>query len=594
MIRNYHQKCVLRSIFQQIQVMIIWSIMFAIVFVVDDNVRCNQNVVVNSRPNFLIMVADDMGYGDVSLLGNHSLPTPNIDRIGREGMILNQHLTAASVCTPSRSAFLTGRYPIRNGMTAAGKNRVFLFVASSGGLPPEELTIAKLLKQQIGNEYRTALIGKWHLGKDCSKLDDNCHHPNQHGFDYFFGIPLTNLKDFGDDGQSVVISYYPHFYLLLTMIGLLGSTLGLMIIIRFQKSWLKSSILIILISIILPAFTIIFQKNISILNGVLYRNDQLIEQPIHLKGITKRLTDESEQFIRNTIAQNQSFFVILNFIKVHTALVPSEKFEGKSRYGKYGDCVLELDDGVGRMLDLLEELEIVNKTFTYFTSDNGAHLEEVDLNGNPEGGSNGIYRGGKGHGAMEGGIRVPTFLRWPNVLPKNLTKISQATSQMDLFPTISAILNLTLPTDRILDGRNIFPLLTGENHTSPHNFLFHYCGIYLHGVRYIEDNDHVWKVYFYQPKYKPQEDKCLFVCMCHGKLVVKHDPPLIYNIAQDPTEINPIVDSKIRSKILRKVTKAVQQHRLSLNTNIESQFSFGNSIWKPWLQPCCSWKFCHC
>ena len=102
--------------------MIIWSIMFAIVFVVDDNVRCNQNVddihvddVVNSRPNFLIMVADDMGYGDVSLLGNHSLPTPNIDRIGQEGLILNQHLTAASVCTPSRSAFLTGRYPIRNG-----------------------------------------------------------------------------------------------------------------------------------------------------------------------------------------------------------------------------------------------------------------------------------------------------------------------------------------------------------------------------------------------------------------------------------------------------------------------------------------------
>lgn len=208
-------------------------------------------------------------------------------------------------------------------MTAAGKNRVFLFVASSGGLPPEELTIAKLLKQQIGNEYRTALIGKWHLGKDCSRLDDNCHHPNQHGFDYFFGIPLTNLKDFGDDGQSVVISYYPHFYLLLTMIGLLGTTLGLMIIIRFRKSWLKSSILIILLSIILPAFTVIFQKNISILNGVLYRNDQLIEQPIHLKGITKRLTDESEQFIRNTIAQNQSFFVILNFIKVHTGKVLS-------------------------------------------------------------------------------------------------------------------------------------------------------------------------------------------------------------------------------------------------------------------------------
>lgn len=202
------------------------------------------------------------------------------------------------------------------GMTAKGKNRVFLFVGSSGGLPENELTIAKLLKQQ--SDYRTALIGKWHLGKDCSKLDDNCHHPNNHGFDHFFGIPLTNLKDFGDDGQSVVLSYFPNLYLLLTSISLLGITIGCMIIIRTKRNWSALSIFVILLSIILPALVVIFQKNITILNSVLYRNNELIEQPTQLKGITRRLTDEASEFIRNVTEENRPFFVMLNFIKVHT------------------------------------------------------------------------------------------------------------------------------------------------------------------------------------------------------------------------------------------------------------------------------------
>ncbi|OTF78077.1 hypothetical protein BLA29_011752, partial [Euroglyphus maynei] len=193
----------------------------------------------------------------------------------------------------------------------------FLFVASSGGLPDNELTIAKLLKQQA-SDYRTALIGKWHLGKDCSRLGDDCHHPNNHGFDHFYGIPLTDLKDFGDDGQSVVLSYFPSLYLLMTSIALLGITIGCMIIIRFKREWSTLSICIILISIIIPALVVIFQKNITLLNSVLYRNGELIEQPIRLKGITRRLTDEASVFIRDAHKENRPFFVILNFIKVHT------------------------------------------------------------------------------------------------------------------------------------------------------------------------------------------------------------------------------------------------------------------------------------
>src|SRR5690606_25547160 len=154
---------------------------------------------------------------------------------------------------------------------------------------------------------------------------------------------------------------------------------------------------------------------------------------------------------------------------------PSAAFRGKSAFGKYGDCVLELDHAVGRVLDLLDELDIASRTLTYFSSDNGAHLEEVDRDGHPEGGSNGIFRGGKGHGAMEGGIRVPTFVMWPGVLPANRT-IDVPTMQPDIFATIHSIVQLELPRSVLIDGRDIFPLLKGDADSSPHRFMFHYCG----------------------------------------------------------------------------------------------------------------------
>lgn len=275
--------------------------------------------------------------------------------------------------------------------------------------------------------------------------------------------------------------------------------------------------------------------------------------------------------------------------------MPTDEFKGKSKHGKYGDCLLEMDKAVGAMIDLLEELNIANNTFTYFSSDNGAHLEEVSRHGEPEGGSNGIYRGGKGHGAMEGGIRVPTFVMWPSVLPVNRT-INVPTSQMDIFTTIHNIVNLSLPNDRLIDGKNILPLLKGHVQNSPHDFMFHYCGTYLHGVRFNENLKNVWKIYFYTPNYKPREDKCSFVCFCFGKYVVEHNPPLIYNIAADPREIRPLSVNNTNYKvILKKVMDAVENHRTTINDNVESQFSFVNSIWKPWLQPCCGhFPSCSC
>ncbi|GFQ89743.1 steryl-sulfatase [Trichonephila clavata] len=119
-----------------------------------------------SLPNFVIFLADDLGYGDVGCFGNYSIKTPNIDKLAANGVKLNHHLTAAAVCTPSRAALLTGRYPVRSGMESSSRNKVFFFVAASGGLPENEITIAKALKKK---QYTTGIIGKWHLGNDCNK-----------------------------------------------------------------------------------------------------------------------------------------------------------------------------------------------------------------------------------------------------------------------------------------------------------------------------------------------------------------------------------------------------------------------------------------
>lgn len=199
-------------------------------------------------------------------------------------------------------------------MTSPGKNRVFFFVASSGGLPSNEITFAKSLKSL---NYSTGLFGKWHLGLSCGR-NDFCHHPNRHGFDYYFGLPLTNLKDFGDDGDSVITSYIPYFNLIILCTVVLGLSLSLLL---FIQHWTATSILFFVLLILLPLAGLGAQRNIKTINSVLFRNEELVEQPVQLKGLTDRLVDEASEFIRNQTKQNASFLVMVNFIKVHTGKI---------------------------------------------------------------------------------------------------------------------------------------------------------------------------------------------------------------------------------------------------------------------------------
>ncbi|GFT37532.1 arylsulfatase D [Nephila pilipes] len=322
-------------------------------------------------------------------------------------------------------------------------------------------------------------------------------------------------------------------------------------------------------------------------------NRKVIEQPIRLKGLTQRFVYKANSFIDKQAAGKSPFLLFIPFVHVHTALFCSDEFVGKSKHGRYGDNVEEMDWAVGKVMEKLESVGLRNNTFVYFSSDNGAHIEETGVNGQREGGFNGIFKGGKAMGGMEGGIRVPSIISWPGTALKG--EINYTTSQMDLFSTVMELTGTPLPKDRIIDGKSLIPLLNGKTQ-SPHEFIFHYCGKQIHAATYIQHNDQkLWKIHWTTPKFMPRTNQCEFVCHCFGDFVIHHNPPLLYDLENDPSEANPIdISSNSKySKIISIVEKEKDRH-LSKIEEVTDQFSFSNSIWKPWLQPCCNFPFCEC
>lgn len=261
-------------------------------------------------PNIVIIFVDDMGYGDIGPYGHPTISTPNLDRMAQEGTRFTQFYTAASVCTPSRAGLLTGRLPVRSGMSS--DTRRVLFPNSAGGLPHSEITIAEALKEQ---GYATAAIGKWHLGHLPEYL------PRQHGFDYYFGIPYSNDMD-NVSGKS--------------------------------------------------SREIAFEPKVEYWNVPLLRNEAEVERPANQHTITKRYTEEAVAFIREH--RDEPFFVYLAHNLPHIPLFVSEDFGGRSLAGLYGDVVEEIDWSVGRVLDTLRELDLDERTLVFFTSDNGPWL----------------------------------------------------------------------------------------------------------------------------------------------------------------------------------------------------------------------------
>jgi arylsulfatase A-like enzyme len=260
-----------------------------------------------NKPNFIVIFADDLGYGDLGIFGHPTIKTPNLDRMAVEGQKWTSFYVAAPVCTPSRAGLLTGRLPVRSGM-CSDKRRV-LFPDSNGGLPQSEITIARALK---GNGYQTAAIGKWHLGHKSP------HLPTDHGFDSYFGIPYSNDMD------------------------------------KVERT---------------DHFTLAENERYQAYNVPLMRDKEIIERPADQRTITKRYTEEAVAKIKSM--KNGPFFIYLAHNLPHIPLFRSEKFKDVSLAGIYGDVVEEIDWSVGQILKTLKEEGIDENTLVVFTSDNG-------------------------------------------------------------------------------------------------------------------------------------------------------------------------------------------------------------------------------
>lgn len=397
-----------------------------------------------SSPNVIIIFADDMGYGDLGCYGNPVIKTPHLDKMALDGVRLTSFYAAAPVCSPSRAALLTGRYPVRCGMpgnTGPGSDK---------HLPESEITIANMLKDK---GYRTMAIGKWHLGHQRPEL-----LPTGRGFDSWYGLPYSN-----DMRTPFVQTNEP----------------------------LK-----------------------------LYRDTEPIEYPVDQTTLTERYTEEAVKFIE--VAEEKPFFLYLAHSMPHLPVSTSEKFLDKSDGGLYGDVIETIDWSVGRIRETLEAKGIAENTLLVFTSDNGPWLDLPDrmLNENVErwhGGSPGPLRGAKGT-TYEGGMRVPMIACWPGHIPAG-TRNAHVASTMDLLPTIAGISGAALPKDRILDGSDILPLLSGTAE-SPHEYFYYFRGDRLEAVRHG-----VWKL--------RKEGASAETELFH----MENDPRELYNVADAHPDI---------------------------------------------------------
>lgn len=436
-----------------------------------------------SPPNFIVIFADDLGYGDLSSFGHPSIHTPHLDQMAIEGQQWTNFYVGASVCTPSRAALMTGRLPVRNGLMS-NKSRVF-FPDSKNGIPASEITIAEQLKKA---GYATHMIGKWHLGHREAYL------PTNHGFDSYFGIPYSNDMDYvvREDLKSTYWDLWK---------------------VHYDK--LKT----------------------EDFNVPLLRDKEVIERPANQYTIVNRYTDEAIKIIDQHQTDGQPFFLYLAHNLPHVPLFVSEQNKGKSKNGLYGDVVEEIDLNIGRMISALKEKQMHNNTIIVFTSDNGPWLQ-TDLSG----GTAGMLRDGKGS-TFEGGVREPTIFWGPGHVQPG--RINQIGSTMDLFATFSAMAGVALPEDRILDSYDLSPVLT-KRLKGERNKLFYYRERELYAVRLG-----AFKAHFITKGGYGDFPRTL------------HNPPLLYNLDEDPAERFNI--AQLHPEILREIKVAVDEHQKNMS-----------------------------
>ena len=427
-------------------------------------VEAEKDTVTN--PNIVIIYADDLGYGDVSCYNPErgKIPTPNIDRLAKQGMRFTDGHSSSGVCSPSRYTLLTGRYHWR---TRLQQGIVGLWGAPL--IAPDRLTIAGMLKQ---HGYHTACIGKWHLGwdwpirkgkrklfsgkKQTEEGDITAAHleawretfsqqidggPITRGFDEYFGTDVPNWPPFCFIDQN--------------------RTVGI------PSEWLPARL---------------FENHQASQQGPALKDWML--EPI-LPAIGKR----ASEFIQRMANEDRTFFLYAPLTAPHTPLAVNKEWQGKSGLNPYADFVMETDAVIGEILNAIEQSGTADETLVFFTSDNGfapyVGAKELESQGHFP---SGPLRGYKSD-VWEGGHRVPMIVRWPGQI-EPASVCHQLVHQADLMATCAAVVGVELSENQGEDSFNLLPLLRGEDRpVRDHAVSQSSRG--LHGIRQAD-----WKLIF--------------------------------------------------------------------------------------------------
>ncbi len=403
------------------------------------------------RPNIIFILSDDVGYGDLACYGANKVRTPNLDRMAREGLQFTDAHATASVCTPTRFAFMTGRYAWRQKGTGIAAGNATSLIAS--GTP----TVASIL-QQAG--YQTGIVGKWHLGLGTAEPDFNTEitfGPRELGFGYSFIIPATgdrvpcvfveNHRLVGlDPVDPITVSYGKPVANEPT-----GLTHPERLIIKADKSHSQ-----------------------AIVNGV--------SRIGYMTGGTAALwkdEDIADTLTRKAVAflekqkSGTPFFLYFSPHDIHEPMVPHPRFRGTSGCGWRGDVIHQLDWSVGEVLAALDRLGLAKNTLVIFTSDNGGAIKNTYDDGTnalhtlqPP---NGTLRGFKGS-LYEGGHRVPFVARWPARIPAG-QKSAALLGHIDMLPTFAAIVGQKVPAGAAPDAVNVSAALLGIKGATGRNSL---------------------------------------------------------------------------------------------------------------------------
>lgn len=475
-----------------------------------------------SATNVIIFLADNLGYADIG-----KSTSPHLYSWARKNLWLEHWNSAAHLCSASRAALLTGEYPVRHGIYPSVFHRDAAY-----GLPPSAETMASILKK---NGYKTGIVGKWHLGHRSPYL------PTNHGFEEWLGIPY-HMSGGSVDGH--VCDYDSN-----------------------SDTWLP-----------------------------LYHNDRIVQQPVRLSELAETYATYAESFLDQH--QNDLFFLYVPFSHVHQLCAPRDYSEqGTCQWTMQGpnstfvSAVQEMDWIAGRILQKLDALSLSNDTIVWFTSDNGPWVAEQKCSGSkgefrgqwladhvdprctacphdylPDKGGelyscrlgNRTLRGvpcgeDTGLGSLwEANLRMPTIFSWPGVVDPGITKVT--TSSLDILPTTLSLLGIQ--NTRQLDGADITSVLF-RNATDYSRVLFFWRDGFDGGplpapfgrVDVAAVKVGYLKFWFWTKSGHYNDDRSVF-----------HDPPLIFDVDQDPAESKPL-NPELYSKLVHKVKQLVQNHK---------------------------------